>query len=206
MKVEQFELTDPLGQHNIFSQFDTGLVYFKLTNSTDIGVWSYRVKLYDNIEFPEEGFTVDISAGLSGDDAVLARAATNVRSSLATLPVILTATVERRGHPVISARVEAEISGPDGFFAHLVLQDGGSDDLTGHDGVYTGHLTRLAPGPGHVTPLPLPVLQPVTVTNQGLDNIVTEDQEETEVNTTMTDKIVDVQSSTAKSRFVIKDY
>lgn len=151
MKVEQFELTDPLGQHNIFSQFDTGLVYFKLTNSTDIGVWSYRVKLYDNIEFPEEGFTVDISAGLSGDDAVLARAATNVRSSLATLPVILTATVERRGHPVISARVEAEISGPDGFFAHLVLQDGGSDDLTGHDGVYTGHLTRLAPGPGHYT-------------------------------------------------------
>ena len=64
----------------------------------------------------------------------------------------------------------------------------------------------LAPSPGHVTPLPLPVLQPVTVTNQGLDNIVTEDQEETEVNTTMTDKIVDVQSSTAKSRFVIKDY
>ena len=70
MKVEQFELTDPLGQHNIFSQFDTGLVYFKLTNSSDIGVWSYRVKLYENIKFPAEGYTVDITAGLSGDDAV----------------------------------------------------------------------------------------------------------------------------------------
>ena len=151
MKVEQFELTDPLGQHNIFSQFDTGLVYFKLTNSSDIGVWSYRVKLYENIKFPGEGYTVDITAGLSGDDAVLARAATNVRSSLASLPVILTATVERRGDPVISARVEAEISGPDGYFAQVVLQDGGSGDLTGHDGVYTGHITRLAAGPGHYT-------------------------------------------------------
>ena len=104
MKVEQFELTDPLGQQNIFSQFDTGLVYFKLTNSSDIGVWSYRVKLYENIKFPEEGYTVDITAGISGDDAVVARAATNVRTSLASLPVIITATVERQGDPVISAR------------------------------------------------------------------------------------------------------
>ena len=151
MKVEQFELTDPLGRHNIFSQFDTGLVYFKLSNSSDIGVWSYRVKLYENIQFPEDGFTVDISAGLTGGEAVVARAATNVRASLASLPVILTATVERSGHPVISARVEAEISGPDGYFAHLELQDGGSGDLTAHDGVYTGHLTRLAPAPGHYT-------------------------------------------------------
>ena len=151
MKVEQFELTDPLGEHKIFSQFDTGLVYFRLTNSSDIGVWSYRVKLYDNIKFPEEGYTVDITAGISGDDAVVARAATNVRTSPASLPVILTATVERRGDPVISARVEAEISGPDGFFLQLTLEDGGSGDVTGHDGVYTGHLTRLAPGPGHYT-------------------------------------------------------
>ena len=104
MSVEQFELTDPLGQHNIFSQFDTGLVYFKLTNSSDIGVWSYRVKLYDNSKFPADGYTVDVSAGVTGGDAVLARADTNVRSSLASLPVILTSLVERRGDPVISAR------------------------------------------------------------------------------------------------------
>ena len=40
------------------------------------------------------------------------------------------------------------------------------------------------------------------------ENIISSEHqvEETEANTTMTDKIVDVQSSTAKSRFVIKDY
>ena len=153
MKVEQLELTDPVGQHNIFSQFDTGLVYFKLTNRSDIGVWSYRVKLYDNIQFPAEGYTVDVSAGVTGEDAVLARADTSVRSSLATLPVTVTGTVERRGHPVISARVEVEVTGPEGFSAQLVLQDGGGgeSDVTRHDGVYTGHLPSLAAVPGHYT-------------------------------------------------------
>ena len=51
------------------------------------------------------------------------------------------------------------------------------------------------------TPLPPPV-QPASLTHQAMDTITTEDQEEMEVNTTMTDKVVDVQSSRTKSRFV----
>ena len=42
MKVEQFDLTDPSGNVNIFSHFDTGAVYFRVTNVTGVGVWTYR--------------------------------------------------------------------------------------------------------------------------------------------------------------------
>ena len=55
--------------------------------------------------------------------------------------------------------------------------------------------------PGPVTPLP-PAVQPVSLTHQAMDTITTEDQEEMEVNTTMTDKVGDVQSSRTKSRSV----
>ena len=58
--------------------------------------------------------------------------------------------------------------------------------------------------PGPVTPLPPPV-QTVSLTHQAMDTITTEDHEEMEVNTTMTDKVVDVQSSRTKSRFAIQD-
>ena len=56
--------------------------------------------------------------------------------------------------------------------------------------------------PGPVTPLPPAAPQPVSLTHQAMDTITTEDQEEMEVNTTMTDKVVDVQSSRTKSRSV----
>ena len=60
MKVESLELTDPSGNKNIFARFDTGTVYFRLTNDSDIGVWSFKAKLYHNVQFPEEGFCLDV--------------------------------------------------------------------------------------------------------------------------------------------------
>ena len=36
MKVEQFELTDPAGNKNIFATFDTGLVYFQLPGTSEV--------------------------------------------------------------------------------------------------------------------------------------------------------------------------
>ena len=82
MKVEQFELTDPQGYRNIFAHFDTGAVYFRVTNVTEVGVWTYRyiiimiimirniriihrIRLYDTVEFPEAGVGLDVTAGVS---------------------------------------------------------------------------------------------------------------------------------------------
>ena len=48
---------------------------------------------------------------------------------------------------------------------------------------------------------PLPPVQTVILTHQAMDTITTAEHEEMEVNTTMTDKVVDVQSSRTKSRF-----
>ena len=149
MKVAQFELTDPRGNNNIFSQFDTGLVYFRVNNGSEAGVWSYRVKLYDNIQFPSDGFTVDVSAGVSGDDGVLVTAGDNVVTG-DQLPVIIWTRVTRRGDPIIGALVEADITGPGGFSDHVMMTDTGTGypDITGSDGVYTGYLSSLAPDPG----------------------------------------------------------
>ena len=61
------------------------------------------------------------------------------------------------------------------------------------------NLLSACPGPAPVTPLP-PV-QTVILTHQAMDTITTAEHEEMEVNTTMTDKVVDVQSSRTKSRF-----
>ena len=60
----------------------------------------------------------------------------------------------------------------------------------------------LSACPGPVTVTPLPPVQPVSLNHQAMDTITTAEQEEMEVNTTMTDKVVDVQSSRTKSRFV----
>ena len=61
------------------------------------------------------------------------------------------------------------------------------------------NLLSGCPAPAPVTPLP-PV-QSVILSHQAMDTIITAEQEEMEVNTTMTDKVVDVQSSRTKSRF-----
>ena len=45
-RVEAFEVMDPAGEKHIFSQFESGLVYFRFPGLADTGVWSYRVRLY----------------------------------------------------------------------------------------------------------------------------------------------------------------
>ena len=35
MKVESFELTDPLGNRNIFAKFEDGVVFYKFTGQSD---------------------------------------------------------------------------------------------------------------------------------------------------------------------------
>ena len=60
MMVVSLELTDTSENKNIFARFDTGTVDFRLTNDSDIGVWSFKAKIYHNVKFPEEGFCVKI--------------------------------------------------------------------------------------------------------------------------------------------------
>ncbi len=39
MKVESFELTDPLGNKNIFAKFEDGLVFYKFPGTTSTSLW-----------------------------------------------------------------------------------------------------------------------------------------------------------------------
>ena len=100
-----------------------------------VGVWSYRVKLYDSAEFPVLGFTVDCSAGVSGRDAVVVRAGTSLAGEGDSLPVTVYCEVWRGG-PVVGAAVRAEVTGPAGHSEELLLEDGGTGypDITARDG------------------------------------------------------------------------
>ena len=105
MKVEQFELIDPRGEKNIFAHFDTGSVYFSVTNVSDVGVWTYRVKLYDNVDYPAHGVSVDVSSSVS--DGVMVTTGVSPDMSQVTqqsLPVIVHAHVHRSGDPVIGRK------------------------------------------------------------------------------------------------------
>ena len=104
MKVEHFELTNPHGQKNIFSHFDTGSVYFSISNVTEVGVWTYRLRLYDTVEFPKDGVAVDVTAGRSSKEAILVTSGTNIGSQSLTrdhLPGIIYTHLERHGDPII---------------------------------------------------------------------------------------------------------
>ena len=115
MKVEQFELTNPHGQKNIFSHFDTGSVYFSISNVTEVGVWTYRLRLYDTVEFPENGVAVDVTAGVSSKDAILVSSGTNIGSKSLTkdlLPGIIFTLLERRGDPIIGKKRQSNSVSP----------------------------------------------------------------------------------------------
>ena len=51
-KVEYFEIEDPNGKMRIFSQFEDGMVYFKFSGALPTGIWTYQVKLYEDIVIP----------------------------------------------------------------------------------------------------------------------------------------------------------
>ena len=107
MKVEQFELINPHGQKNIFAHFDTGSVYFSVSNVTEVGVWTYRLRLYDTVEFPEDGVAVDVTSGVSSNDAILVISGTNIGSESLTedsLPGIIFTHLERHGDPIIGCK------------------------------------------------------------------------------------------------------
>ena len=153
MKVEQFEVIDPAGNKNIFSHFESGLVYFKFSNISGTGVWTYHVKLYENADFPDLGFSVDVTATVSSEDAVIVTAYNNFQHEIvnkSSLPVVIYAKIERRNDAVLSAKVIADISGPAGSLEHVVLQDSGSGypDITAQDGIYSAYLTHIASKPG----------------------------------------------------------
>ena len=76
---------------------------------------AYRVKLYDNVEFPKHGFNIDVSTSVSNNEAVTVTPGVSCHTGLVSdthdLPVIIFTRVERAGDPIIGARVEAEITG-----------------------------------------------------------------------------------------------
>ena len=152
-KVEQFEVIDPGGNRNIFSHFESGLVYFKFLNVSGVGVWTYHVKLYENAEFPDMGFSVDVIATVNSDDAVIVTAYNNHKDELVnqtSLPIIIYAKIERGNDAVMGAKVIADVSGPAGSIEHVVLQDTGSGypDITAQDGIYSAYLTHISKRPG----------------------------------------------------------
>ena len=49
--IEYFELTNPKGKVFQFPKFEHGLVYFKLAGVQEPGIWSYKAKLFQKVQY-----------------------------------------------------------------------------------------------------------------------------------------------------------
>jgi hypothetical protein len=48
--VELFEVTSPSGEKYVLPKVENGIIYFHWRGSNnEIGIWSYRVKLYESV-------------------------------------------------------------------------------------------------------------------------------------------------------------
>ena len=153
-KVENFELVNPDGEKNIFAKFQDGLVYFRFPGKSATGVWTYRVKMYDDQNSTPEPYTVDVSVTETGPDAIIATVSTNRDKDVDPTDdskTIISTRLNRDEIPVRDAKVEAIIEGTAGYRMKVELVDDGMgypDSMAG-DGLYSGlvGLNSLNKGP-----------------------------------------------------------
>ena len=184
-KVEYFEITNPKGEKLLFSQFEDGMVIYDLKKD-DIhpGIWTYHGKLYPASRPALKDVSVEVVAkGEPRLNPVTLDAFTNFNleenhpSSEVDIyndEVIIYARLTKGQSPVIGARVTARIFGPgaNDTPVEIPLRDSGSGDtdITGQDGIYSGHFSGFSAVPGYYA------VQVHADSNEGLAKVVVDSQ------------------------------
>ena len=152
-KVELFEIESPDGDRKILSKFEDGMVYFSLSGVLEPGVWRYRAKIYpDTILQPEDLVTVDavlsqVEDTVAEDQRVVASVMWG-QTGRDSWPLTLAMRLHMGQRPVMGAEVTCRALSQEGASQAVTMVDNGLGypDITGGDGVYTGHLAQPSPG------------------------------------------------------------
>ena len=152
--VELFEVTSPSGEKFVLPKVENGIIYFHWKGSTsEIGIWSYRVKLYESV-LSGSAISVEV-IGEPGDyKSVRIETWTNVpaKGFDSTIDdVIVFARVMKGNLPVLNSEVAAIIQKPGSSSpAKVVLRDDGNGypDITRGDGIYSAYFVDFTPQAG----------------------------------------------------------
>ena len=152
--VELFEVTSPSGVKYVFPKYQNGLVYFRRPGVNEIGIWSYRARLYP-MASNGASVTVEVIAENTGTDSVDLRGWTNVDSvqgvNALEKEVIIYARLYQGSLPIRNAQVVATIQRPGSSKSvEVVLQDEGTGypDITKGDGIYSAYFVDFTTEPG----------------------------------------------------------
>lgn len=150
--IEYFELTNPTGKVFQFPKFEHGLVYFKLAGIQEPGIWSFKAKLFQKVQYSR--VSVQALAEPSNKEWAKLEAWTSVDhegvNALET-PVMVYARIVRDNSPILNAEVVATIHRPGNAEpVSIALRDNGSGypDITTGDGIYSAYFTQFTSEPG----------------------------------------------------------
>lgn len=152
--VELFEVVSPSGDKFSLPKVENGIIYFHLKGSAnDIGIWSFRVKLYDSVSSGSP-ISVEVFGEPTDNDSIQVESWTNVPTHGVDVKhnhVILYASINKGDVPVNGAEVHAivyqqELSTP----VKVLLRDDGNGhpDITKGDGIYSAYYTEFTPKAG----------------------------------------------------------
>jgi hypothetical protein len=151
--VELFEVTSPSGIQFVFPKYENGLVYFHMPGNNEIGIWSYRAKLYSGVT-DGVSLSVEVIARSTGSESIQVKTWTNVPfdgTFDVQKGVIIYASVFQGQLPIRNAEVVASIVKPGSFeTTQLVLTDLGTGypDIIKGDGIYSVYFMDLSVDPG----------------------------------------------------------
>ena len=150
--IEYFELTNPTGKVFQFPKFEHGLVYFKLAGLQEPGIWSYKAKLFQKVQYSR--VSVQAVAEPSNKEWAKLETWTSVDhegvNALET-PIMIYARLVRDNSPILNAEVVATIHRPGNAEpVSIALRDNGSGypDITTGDGIYSAYFTQFTSEPG----------------------------------------------------------
>ena len=152
--VELFEVTSPSGEKYVLPKVENGIIYFHWKgNANEIGIWSYRVKLYESVLSGSE-ISVEVFGESNDNRSISLEGWTSVGTEgidSTEEPVIVYASLKRGDLPVLSAEIVATIhqSGSSTPVEVILRDDGnGYPDITKGDGIYSAYFTEFTPQTG----------------------------------------------------------
>ena len=153
--VELFEVTSPSGEKFVLPKVENGIIYFHWKgNTNEIGIWSYRVKLYDSV-LTGSSISVEVFGESEDRKSIQIESWTNVANDdgvdATENGVILYASVKRGDLPVMNGEVVVTVQHSGSSTpANVVLRDDGNGypDITRGDGIYSAYFVGFAPQTG----------------------------------------------------------
>ena len=145
--IEYFELTNPTGKVFQFPKFEHGLVHFKLAGVQEPGIWSYKAKLFQKVQYSR--VSVQSLAEPSHKEWAKLETWTSVDNegvNAFETPVMIYARIVRDNSPLLNAEVVATIHRPGNAEpVSIALRDNGSGypDIATGDEIYSAYFTKL---------------------------------------------------------------